>query len=187
MPSCKICNQGASLDDDYFRTVLLMRRDVGDHPAAAQLITKLHQSWERPEGQGLARFFANNVRDVEVRTPGGLIVERAPGFTVDNTRLARVLERITRGLYFREKGERVRGTHRVIVNPAFERDQPSIAAALRYVTGRDPVKIGDVFWYAWNAASDEPSTTIWLMVFYDAVPFVALTANPSLHDATNIE
>jgi hypothetical protein len=45
--SCRSCNEGASKDDEYFRLVISMRNDSGDHPAVKKTIPSIYRSFAK--------------------------------------------------------------------------------------------------------------------------------------------
>jgi tripartite-type tricarboxylate transporter receptor subunit TctC len=34
IPSCRSCNEGASMDDEYFKTIMVLKEGAGSHPKA---------------------------------------------------------------------------------------------------------------------------------------------------------
>jgi hypothetical protein len=134
---------------------------------------------------GFRKAVIGSLREVDVRTPGGLYLGKAGTFDVDLSRLSRVVERIVRGLYSIETGaplppDAVVGAYaddglRDIDSSLFRKLAehlvvPTLAGKTR-VIGRG------VFKYWFSLAEDAPHTSSWVLLFYDTVPFIALTLN----------
>ncbi|MXY32976.1 MAG: HNH endonuclease [Boseongicola sp. SB0664_bin_43] len=97
VPCCRKCNHSASKDDEYFRSMLAMRNDAGEHSEAQKVLPAVFRSLRRTEGSGFTKKLLQNVTPVDVRTPAGLYVGRAGGYKVENESLERVVARIDRG------------------------------------------------------------------------------------------
>ena len=182
VPSCSPCNRGASLDDEYFKTVMVWKDKAGSHQEAVRIRSSVFRSLQMPEKIGFARSLVRTARNVRVRTPAGLYLERRPVFDVDLGRLDRVVSRITKGLYwhhrrspipdrfqvavFSEDGLRDFDAHErerirtQIVNPVLNSPGHSV--------GRGVMR----YWYA--SMPDPPYTPAWIYEFYEDVRFVAL-------------
>lgn len=79
VPCCRQCNNSASKDDEYFRSMLAMRNDAGEHPEAQKILPVVFRSLRRPQGSGFTKKLLQNVTPVDVRTPAGIYVGRAGG------------------------------------------------------------------------------------------------------------
>src|SRR5262245_822652 len=47
VPCCTPCNEEASKDDEYFRLMVAIRQDTGDHPEVKKLLPTIYRSLER--------------------------------------------------------------------------------------------------------------------------------------------
>lgn len=177
VPCCRSCNERFGKDDEWFRQVLVIRDDVQHHPESSKVLASIYRSWQRPKGRGLPTAIFNTLRDVRVRSSEGVDRGTMPAFEVDPTRMSRVLERIVRGLYFVETGQTFPLNHQVTVHTGFERHLEIQAKASEMLAGRPRTVIGEhIFMYSWAHTSE--TTTIWLLAFYDVVPFLVLTIDP---------
>ena len=107
VPSCRHCNKGASLDDEYFRTVIALRDTVGDNPNVQSLLPLVLRSLKKPQKAAFRHSLLKSLRKLQVRTPAGLILGNRGAYDVDLVRLDNVASRIVRGLYFHESGQRL--------------------------------------------------------------------------------
>lgn len=105
VPSCRQCNQGASLDDEYFRTVLNFHDKAGDHSDAKRIRESVMRSLHRQESAGFRTSFLGSVRTIPVRSVSSLYLGERLAFDVDLSRLDRVVSRVVRGFYFKETGK----------------------------------------------------------------------------------
>ena len=111
VPACKNCNMKASGDDEYLRLVLAGTVEASRHPVAGSLMPAITRSLGRPEAIGFAKMFVQNVSIVRTFTSSGLYVGKMPALSVDHMRLARIIEKIIRGLFFEEYGKRLPTSH----------------------------------------------------------------------------
>lgn len=176
VPSCARCNGGASQDDEYFRAILTMRRDVEDAPLASDARATAERAWKRPESRGFATMLSSKVRRVMLKTSAGIVYGPEPTVEIDQARIARVLRRVVLGLFYHELGSRLSPPYDAFsfqlgAYSELERDQ--LAGRLR---GREAIRVGGgEFEYRWVAASDDPSVTQWVLRFFDRVIFIGTT------------
>lgn len=187
VPACSTCNRGFSKDDEYFRMVLSMRHDVADHvDVKGGVLDSALRSLAKPEARGMARAFLKTIREVDVRSPGGLYLGTRGRYTADGVRVLGTAERIARGLFFHEQQRPlgpdclVRAFEQSLVNwTAFDDEAKRIIeetvgalATMRHVA------IGQAFRYACSFANHEARLSAWRFVFFDRVVFLVLTAPP---------
>ena len=179
VPSCRRCNLGFSKDDEYFRAMMLMRREIAADAKTQPLLATLWRSLKRPQARGLAKRLVESVRDFEVWSSGGSFLGTAPGYTVDQTRIATVLTRITRALYYDETGERLPPEVRVSIDLGFESNRARYDQARRYLAGRPIRAVGRrEFQYVWVRATENKFVSLWLLLFYGRTAFLSLTVPP---------
>lgn len=191
VPSCLDCNKGASKDDEYFRMMLVMRRDV-THPAIPKLLDAVHRGLGKPRKRGMLHGLLRSIRPVFVKTPTGLYVGRDEAYDVDLERLGRVADRIVKGLYFKEFGACLPSTHGVrsfAESGLTEIDsdmRSTVKQTIAALVSKPPRVIGEgVFKYWVQATPEDPATTAWLMCFYAVESFLCLTVPHSVRTATD--
>jgi hypothetical protein len=182
IPSCSTCNGGASKDDEYFRSVLAIRSDVGDASEAKKATSRLMRSLQKPEKKGFKTSFMKAVRMRELFTPGGLYLGRHGTYSVDLNRVAKVIARIVKGLFFHTFQRRLPDTYEAI---GFEESglaqrgelNAESLRILNALSDVDFVVMGDgVFTYRVKVAVDGPNVTVWQIVFYKKASFFGMTA-----------
>lgn len=107
VPACLLCNQGASKDDEYLKTMLVLKDRAGDHPEALAVRPGVFRSLEMPEKLGLRIAIARTLRKVSAHTRGGLYLGHRQAYSIDIKRFDRVVVRIIRGLHWKLRGNRV--------------------------------------------------------------------------------
>jgi hypothetical protein len=184
---CKSCNCGASKDDEHFRMMLCMSEEVGESTEAQKHWPVILRALRRPQASGMKTALLRSMHPVGVMTPGGLFLGTQVGFNVSLERIFRVVKRIVRGLYFKERGQRLPEGYDVLVHC----DDTLISmpsAGLEHLHQRvllplaatDPKIIAaGVFFYRYLAAEDNPAASAWALTFYERKSFLA-TVGPAM-------
>jgi hypothetical protein len=180
VPACESCNNGASKDDEYFRSRLVLRADVAGEVNAQEAVQRVLRSLRRPQGRGFQQAMRKDITPVDLVTPSGILLGKAPAFRVD-PRLATVPDRIARGLLFHHTRQRLPPGYGIRAFPleqteyASEQRRANLAAFLTPVTSTAPQQFGGVFTYWYSTVAEDPSASAWVMLFYGTALFVALT------------
>jgi len=183
VPSCRECNEKASKDDEYFRLVLSMQRDISDHPEVLKNKAKLQRSLQNPEQKGFRSSFLNSLAVVDLCTPAGIYLGKTDAFRVDMKRVNNVIKRITQGLFYKEKDRRLPDNYRVrcyifdIIN-----EHPHLLGTFMMkdiitltLQSKSQTIGNDVFKYWCKFAVDEENSSAMVLSFYGMVNFLALT------------
>jgi hypothetical protein len=176
VPSCVSCNSGSSPDDEYFRAILTIRRDVETAPLAAGPRSAAERTIKRPASQRFAAMLSSKIGRAMVRTPAGLVFGPEPTIEIDQARIARVLRRVVLGLYYHQVGTRLSPNY-----DAFSVELGAHAQAQRHelpnrFRGRKAVRMGNgEFEYRWLVDADDASVTEWCLRFFDRVIFIGTT------------
>ena len=184
VPCCRKCNNSASKDDEYFRSMLAMRNDAGEHSEAQRVLPAVSRSLRRRKGSGFTKKLLQNVTLVDVRTPAGLYVGRAVGYKVENERLERVVARIVRGVYWYHYGFRLKENYEVncyeqsrLLASCDQEVLQEFAENFRPMFGKPPDnEIGNhVFEYWARSDVNDKYTTAWFLRFYGSVCYYCTT------------
>ena len=186
VPSCETHNNSASQDDEYFRATLSFRHDTYTLPDAEAAAARALERMQRKESEGFLRAFLADVKEEEIITPAGLYLGTAGSYKVDMPRLISVVERVTRGLFFHHTKSRLPERSIVKVYPvesfrnnldvtSFQR----IAEMVMWASSAPHHETaGKVLSYKFRQTDQDPAASVWMMMFYDAVPFLVVTATP---------
>ena len=181
--SCRKCNEGASKDDEYFRLVLSMRHDTGDHSAVKQILPSIYRSLQRSAQKGFQQALFDSMSEVDILSTSGIYLGTADGYNVDLTRLDRVAARITTGLFYHEVGKRIPSDFRVITYSADGIVNANTDAKTRIikmfdkVTSDEPRVFGDrVFVYWFKPVAGHDTMSAWVLAVYERVIFLCFVA-----------
>jgi hypothetical protein len=183
IPCCKACNADASKDDEYFKNALVMRIDSYNHPDVQKLLPSVVRSYRKPTKIGYRNALLNTLRQVELRTPSGLYAGTTGAYDVDMNRLNKTVTRIVRGLFYTERGVRLPESHMVAVYSDWQLDglagdQKSklVSTITAPLMKKLPKVIGEeTFTYRFQFFEEDPFMSVWLMRFYGAILYLALT------------
>ncbi|MBC8484970.1 MAG: hypothetical protein H8D45_02905 [Bacteroidetes bacterium] len=180
VPSCESCRIKYTKDDEYFKNMLALRIDAFDHPEAKKIIPSVIRSYEKKHKIGFRKSLFDNLREVELRTKSGLIVGKTGAYNVDFDRLNVVVIRIIKGLFYKEKGQRLPNTHYVLVysDTAVNLSPESKikTTIINPLLNKEPTVFGDeIFTYRFSFLQDDPLSSIWLLVFFKSIYFVGFT------------
>jgi len=183
VPSCVDCNGGASMDDEYLRTVLIMKERAGSHPGAIALRSKVFRGLRRTDRLGLAKRILQGTAPVSVNTPAGIYLGDRLAFNVDLKRLRKVIARFTTGFFFNHTQMRLPSGYEVVVydedsvRDLSATDQAEFRKTIVAPTlNNRPISIGSGilrYWVAWCV--DDPFVSSWIFEFFDDVRFVSAT------------
>lgn len=187
VPACPACHSDqTSMDDEYFRDMLFLKDDAGDHPDVRKARPALFRALRRPQQRAYTRELLRNTFRAPHVTPSGVYVGTRLAYHVDLKRLQLVVERTVRGIHYAKLGKRV--PDEAVVDVFSEDgiqtdDMETVADFKRTIV--DPVRlqeehiIGDgVFSYRVLPCSDAPGTSVWILEFYGCVRFVAMVLVP---------
>jgi hypothetical protein len=174
VPACGPCNNGRSLDDEYFRLVVAALSD--DSPQSMALLRQriLPRAREHP---ALIISFLKGRRMIHVKSPGGIRVGRRPQVKIELPRIQAVIDKIVRGLFFKHTGRRL-GEGSLVEDFLFK---PSFTALGQAKIINLPLfRVGDgtVFSYRYELPDSTGCESAWFLMFYnDTSLFVATTAS----------
>ncbi len=178
--SCLKCNKGSEKDDTYFRDTLLFWDVTQDHPEAKKVADTVIRSFGRPQQVGYSRSFIDSVMEMDTFTPGGLYVGKRFGKPLDHLRLNRTAKKIVKGLFCHEFGERLPDNCDAMAfglrNEQEQQKQLWLQETCSKLVGEPQTTIGNgVFHYWFHQEDDAPEKSLWLLLFYEKVPFMGLT------------
>jgi hypothetical protein len=186
VPSCQPCNGGASRDDEYFKAVLALQRDVAATPIAKDVVDSVRRSFRRSEAAGFVARLRSAVQTMDVVSHSGEVVEpSAQLLRVEPARLNAVIKRTVRGLFRHHTARRLPlsaeveayGATGLLGKPPLPEDQ-----TLEFVriVSREKLHVvaEGVFEYRFALTEDGISSGVWVLFFYRKISFVALVLSP---------
>lgn len=181
VPSCHKCNQGMSMDDEYFRLTLAPREEVYHHPDARGVLPAIWRSLKRGESKGLLVKFVRSLRRFDILSPGGIYLGSKIRGEAERIRLKSVVVRITKGLFYHEGKSRLPDAYDVIVlfedviQESSEEDKIMIGNVVNPAMLASAKEVGNVLTYKHHFFDDDPNASVWVLQFYRSVIFVCMT------------
>jgi hypothetical protein len=172
--ACLSCNNKASDDDEYFRDTILKYGEIEKLPQAKSQIDKMVRALLKPEKLKYVKMLWRAMKLVEVKSKAGIIIGKAPMFSIDNKRFHRVIKRYVRGLCYYELNRRIPVEDVfVLADPnVLNMEKDGFDLAFKNTKGKVIQK--GVFWYNYKTYVDSPEFVDWLLVFFDRFPIIAL-------------
>jgi hypothetical protein len=182
VPSCRLCNSGASMDDEYFKLNLTLRADVVNHPDIKQTLPTVLRSLTKPRKLGFAKSFALGLREIYLVNHAGAIVGKTGAYNVDLARLDKVIARITKGLFYHERGIRLPDNYdvRSFSDAGLQDATADLKSDLQkliiepLMTQSARVVGSNTFVYRVAFTDIDPIASAWLLRFYERVSFLSL-------------
>jgi hypothetical protein len=171
--ACQECNREKSAYDDYLRDYLVLDFQGHENANAQDLFN-----------DSVGRAIQNNhsvlVREIrataQIRpyvTLDGFSLGDFPMAAIDDTRIDRELEYIVRGLYY-SRTRTIIPTNYIFssgrIDP-FRLRQAILSLQHMHVQGPFQIGDGSVFAYCYVRATEDPSTSLWLLWFHGAALF----------------
>ena len=103
-PICSSCHLPTSMDDEYFRDMLVFNQDVKDNIVVKELTKKVFRGLSRPQKKKSLSALWKNIQKVEVQSPMGLYLGTGAMFTIKKERFERVITRTVKGIYYYFEG-----------------------------------------------------------------------------------
>ena len=169
IPCCTRCNNELSLEEEYLIHVLLSHREA-DTPVARVLRDQLFDRERTARRKRMARRMLAAMYQTPVTTPAGLYLGHASALHIDRKGFDRVVEKITRGLYFATFSERVPSEQiaQVTLSPLPEVFED--VAMKQIIDEGAGGSIGDkAFAYRIARAQEPPGVAMCVRVFFDAI------------------
>jgi hypothetical protein len=168
--------------------MMVLKERAGNHPEAEAIRESVFRGLSMPQKRRFKQKILGGIRQVALRSPAGLHLGKALSYEVDLIRIKRVVERITRGLYWHHYDHaRLPDDCSIMVWPedGFRKMPPEEIQQLRNKIV-DPIlnnpvhSIGrDVLRYYYTSG-DLDHVTGWLYEFFGDVRFLAFTGPKSV-------
>jgi len=163
-PACRPCNDRLAPDEEVFRIFVTGQAEEGSAGLKVWREGVRRTLGKQPK---LKAMLASQMHLVEVRTPAGLYLGKQWAMYAKTDRITPVLDKIIRGLFYREKKQPLGEVSvHAFLNP--QQRLPEILQGAKRGSLNSPV-----FEFAWVEAVDEPRQRIWWLLFYRKVLFIA--------------
>ncbi|MBC7818057.1 MAG: hypothetical protein IAG10_14300 [Planctomycetaceae bacterium] len=179
--ACERCNEGFHLEDEYFRVVMALHRDLIGTSEMDRLRPTVLRGLQRSDAPALKRAIEATFETIPLYDADGNVVGEDDVFSAELNRLNSVVIKTTAGLYFKVFGERVDCSSYVgsqdISRLALNRSPLSevYAALIAQTPAFEWPGI-----YSARVLQFEPQYTVWRHLFYDRLEFLATTIPEAL-------
>lgn len=100
VPSCNLCNEGSSKDDEYFRAFLIPQEDIASHSQAQKLNRIVREKFDSSKRKGLEKRMYSQLHTKDVYTPAGIYLGQRNLIYPEYQRIDFTLKKILKGLFF---------------------------------------------------------------------------------------
>jgi hypothetical protein len=187
VPSCERCNNGAKKDDELFRLAFALREDNRGIAERDSAFASSLRSLGKPEARGLRQSVWKNVRVLPRVSPTGLLLPPGTLYTASGAPLDRVMKRVTKGLFYHEKGKRVPDDHMVKAIALSRLDElpPGMAELLendviKQLLVTRPTRLGTAFGYWQLGSTFGWARSFWLFEIYGRLQYFCTVAPKEL-------
>jgi hypothetical protein len=188
VPACHGCNGGFGADDEYFLNLALDWAASSTKDGEKVAASRLRSMKSKPKSKDWRSVF-ETLKPAEARSPAGVFLGHSLSIQLDGVRLARTVNRIIRGLYFRvtkvplpvdgRVGSYLLGQYLKLHGR--NQDQKEFFSEISSLPGRI---IGEgAFGYRYSILDEQSHRSFWYLEFYRRVGFVGSTWNESPSDA----
>ncbi len=183
VPSCATCNQGLGKDDDYARLLFISAEGAIGNPARDELPSKVQRFADRKESRRVLESLYSTLRSAYLPNECGVFIKRQ-GFIVDGERLDAFAVRVTKALFYREKGHRLPDGYIVTaihhrrmeeVIRHFGQDADFFPFIIDELNNSSLRSWGDAFSYSWVQSPNGSEQTWWMLHFYGNPLFLCWT------------
>jgi len=169
------CNKKHELDDEYFRFCLLIPAYRESEYARELWDTKIRKRIHRAQSEGFRNYLLNNLVPVSITTTSGIFLSKAKAEMLDARRMFSVVERIARGIYYKNTGMILPLDWPVDVvwmQPVVRKDRLKIEKSGKFIS------IGKgIFKYFWNCTQEDKKVGFFWFVFFDCIDFWVITGS----------
>jgi hypothetical protein len=175
VPACDQCNNSKSGDDDYVRDMLVADYRTFNNSTAKSLVMG-HVTRSAVYGSSeIATAARLHSEVVEMTTESGIYVGDYYKVPLQSQRVEQAFRMMLRGLYYYHFKQRL-GDDLVLDAKFVTPQQAQYAGAmLQQIPFSGPFQKGNVITYIFCSLMENPSHTVWLIRFYDAIYYVATT------------
>jgi len=178
VPCCEQCNKSFEENDEYFRNVIVVDEKVAQQPEARKLVKKVIRSFDRPEGFKKVKEWRSRLKFAEVQTKGGIFTGIKPIYEIESDKIRCVINRITKGLHFKERKEILSDDYEIIsffvedwLRSPDKIQSILVEEVLEPMKKIKPIEIGkNIFSYRRINLENQ---NCWLYIFFNAIVFLS--------------
>lgn len=180
IPSCRDCNEGASKDDEYLRTMIGLSAKSADEEISKPIIDATMRALSRVESRSFLRAIALDVTPTIARTDTGLFYPAIEG-TVHLDRFDRVTARMIKALFFKEREQRLPDDYEVIsfslagLKGTAVEDSNTLRRQIDVTLAGETKHIAGPQFIYWSRYYQDPNWSFWIMAIHKHHHFLGWT------------
>ena len=178
VPAHTLCNQGYQKDDEHFRLFLSVPSYWESADARKLWDSKISKRFHRSESLGFRKYITKNMFPVDLSTPSGIYLGKTMGVKFDADRVTAEVERIARGIYYKETNHILPLDWQVEVSL-----MSSEVREMRYKIDNANnwnSYANGAFKYVWNRIKEDTRLGVFWLVFFNCVDFWVFTTDPKM-------
>ncbi len=162
IPSCSTCNEGCSVDDEYFRNVIAIEASAWGQTAHDVFKGAVLRGFQKNKKQAIALL--STARRETQALPSGILLPNRVSILAQGARIDRSFTKILRGLYFNHADNALTGTTLLMD----QGDEENMRAAYALLEGMSPIQsFGDeVFEWRCQSGLLFEDSILWAFRFY---------------------
>jgi hypothetical protein len=173
VPAHSKCNGAYSKDDEYFRFFLSIPGYWNDENARELWKTKIFQSLQKPKANRYKQYLLALIKPIQLFSPSGIYLGESAQIKIDSKRINRVVERIARGIFYKEK-KSIMPLETVLEIVYLRPQAKNIRDKILHLANPKSFANGS-FLYWWNYAQDSPTTCIFWFTFFNSIDFAVFS------------
>jgi hypothetical protein len=161
VPACRPCNKATSDFDEVFKVLMGI---VGGHGPEGERMFRKQTAHTLQHNLRLKREIAGTVRDVWVRTPGGIILGKKPAALLNSKAHDEIIGKTIRGLHFHHTGSILGNQADISINWHYSLTEEMDKMSTNWMTG---VVGNGQFIYKFFTHPGEPLASVWIFQFFN--------------------
>ncbi|MBI5804556.1 hypothetical protein HZA73_00770 [candidate division TA06 bacterium] len=178
VPCCFECNKSFSTDEDYTRLVFATSRSIISNNEIGVKLWEQKAHKTLSKNHKLASEIYQQFKSIDVYW-GKIYLGKTPGFKPDMKRIVRIVEKITRGLFYFETKKILDKDTKVIVKMRPKFDNSLATKQLLINLSKSPVGIfgNGVLMYTCAFCDESIQNSVWFLRFLndDGLTFICFT------------
>ncbi len=182
LSACVECNNHSSKDDEYLRSILILRVDIEETQSTNELRNALIRSLSNLGQPGFQKAYAKAISVKRVFTPTGIFLGNRPVISLDNERLEKVLSKIIRGLYYHHNKKALKREYliKIISEDNLKLQTPSLQEFIKskIFYPLDQTWLYEIekntFHYKYLLTQEDNYEGTWIFRFYNRIHYLGL-------------
>jgi hypothetical protein len=161
VPACRPCNKSTSDLDEVFKVFMGI---AGGHGPEGERMFKEQTAHTLQHNLRLKREISNTLRNVWVKTSGGIILGKKPAVLLNSKAHDQIIEKTIRGLHFHHTGNILGDQADISINWHYSLTEKMYKMSINWMSG---VVGKGQFIYKFFTHPKEPLASVWIFQFFN--------------------